>query len=279
MAYMDIDNKEFGFFDIAANEDKGLELHKKYYAVEPFPHIVIDDFLPESVLNRCLDDFPIKEDPDSKSFDRTQERLKSSYNPDYMSPQLRSLFYSLGSRPFLKFLENLTGIEGLIADPYFTGGGFHRIGQGGHLSMHADFNYHKKLNLERRINILIYLNKDWSEDFGGQLELWDDGMKHCVVSTVPQFNRCVVFNTTTESMHGNPNPINHPENVPRRSIALYYYTATWDGTRRQHTTQFHSRPNSDDKTDWKVRSSELVNDLLPPILSRNLRRVGRKIGF
>ena len=191
------------------------------------------------------------------SFDRAQERLKTSYNPDYLKPQLRSLFYSLGSRPFLKFLENLTGIDGLMADPYFVGGGFHQIGQGGHLSVHADFNHHKKLNLERRVYILIYLNKNWIEEYGGQLELWDQGMEKCIVSTTPQFNRCVIFNTTSKSMHGNPQPINHPENIPRRSIALYYYTATWHKTRKQHTTQFRKRPNSKDETDWKVLRTEL----------------------
>lgn len=145
--------------------------------------------------------------------------------------------------------------------------------------MHADFNYHKKLNLERRINILIYLNKDWKAEYGGQLELWDNDMKNCIVSTVPEFNRCVIFNTTSESMHGNPQPVNHPESMPRRSIALYYYTATWDGTRRQHTTQFHTRPDSEDKTDWRVRRNEIITDLLPPILSRIALRVSRKLGF
>ena len=85
--------------------------------------------------------------------------------------------------------------------------------------MHADFNHHKLMNLERRINVLIYLNKDWRDEFGGQLELWDSGITRCFHTIVPSFNRCVMFNTTSESMHGNPRPVNHPDRVPRRSIA------------------------------------------------------------
>ncbi len=170
-------------------------------------------------------------------------------------------------------LENITGIKGLIPDPYFSGGGFHEIGQGGHLSVHADFNHHKQMNLERRINVLIYLNKDWQDAYGGQLELWDNAMTERLVSIVPLFNRCVVFNTTSNSNHGNPNPINHPQRIPRRSIALYYYTATWDDTKREHTTQFRARAGSADKFDWKVKSREIANDLVPPILLRNIRRV------
>ena len=279
MSYLSKIDTDFGFIDVETTEQVGLELRDAYQASEPYPHTVIDNFLPEKVLNQCVRAFPKCEDPDSEQYARAQERLKTSYNPDYLSPKLRSLFYSLGSRPFLQFLENLTGIEGLIADPYFAGGGFHRIGQGGHLSVHADFNYHKKLNLERRINILIYLNKNWKPEYGGQLELWDDDMKSCEVSVVPEFNRCVIFNTTSTSMHGNPEPIKHPKSTPRRSIALYYYTATWDGTRREHTTQFHKRPGSHDKVDWKIRSSEMMQDFLPPILDRNMRRVGRKLGL
>src|SRR3546814_6396188 len=90
------------------------------------------------------------------------------------------MFYAFNSRPFLAFLEALTGIERLIPDPYFEGGGFHEIGRGGYLNVHADFNLNKRLNLRRRLNVLIYLNKDWEPAFGGDLELWDAGMKHRV---------------------------------------------------------------------------------------------------
>ena len=277
--YFDIKEDAFGYFDVEATRDKGHELAESYRLAEPFPHAIIDNFLPEIVLNRCLKEFPTQEDPDSQSFNRDQERLKTSYNPEYLMPQVRSLFYSFNSRPFINFLENLTGIQGLICDPYFDGGGFHQIKQGGHLSVHADFNHHEKLNLERRINVLIYLNKDWNDEFGGQLELWDKDMNGCVVSTTPIFNRCVIFNTTSKSFHGNPHPIDHPGQVPRRSIALYYYTATWNDLMREQTTQFRPRPNSTDKFDWPVFRAEMADEYLPPVFIRNFRRVLRKLNL
>ena len=149
------------------------------------------------------------------------------------------------------------------------------------MSVHADFNYHAPLNVERRINVLIYLNKDWKDEYGGQLELWDVDMKTRVKSIVPLFNRCVIFNTTSTSNHGNPEPVDHPDGRPRRSIALYYYTATWDGARRKHTTQFKVRPGSThDATDFKGKRLDLVADVIPPVLYRRLvrssfRRSGR----
>lgn len=277
MAYLEIKEKQFGYFYVEQMNEKGLELAQKYSDAEPFPHIVIDNFMSEDILEKCLEEFPNEADPESITFNRDQERHKTGFNPDYMSPPVRSLFYSLNSRPFLKFLENLTGIKGLIPDPHFVGGGFHEIKQGGHLSVHADFNHHSKLDLERRINVLIYLNKDWSDDYGGQIELWDRKMMNCVVSKTPEFNRCVIFNTDSDSYHGNPNPISHPDNIPRRSIALYYYTATWDNQRRAHTTQFKARPDSSDKVDWRIKTDEFLADIFPPILFRLYKKIQGRI--
>jgi hypothetical protein len=274
MSYLEMSDRTLGLFNPETVEKTGQELTEQYNAAQPFPHIAIDNFLPPEILELCLANFPKVLDKDGMTFDRPQERLKSSFNPDHLVPATRAFFYSLNSKPFIKFLENLTGIKNLIPDPYFLGAGFHEIKNGGHLSMHADFNHHKLMDLERRINVLIYLNKDWKEEYGGQLEMWDDAMTKCVRSVVPLFNRCVVFNTTSKSNHGNPNPVNHPNGVPRRSIALYYYTSTWSDEKREHTTQFRNRPSTEDKTDFKVKREEALRDFLPPIIYRKLKAMG-----
>lgn len=277
MSYLKSNPAQATVFDYDALADKGAELADAYAAGEPFPHIVIDDFLPPETAELCLAKFPTAADPDSQTFDRKQERYKTSYQPDYLEPELRTLFYAFNSRPFIKVVENITGIKGLIPDPYFIGGGFHEIKTGGHLSVHADFNHHKPMNLERRVNMLIYLNKDWKPEYGGQLELWRPDMSERVQSIVPAFNRCAMFTTTQSSMHGNPEPIAHPDGVSRKSIALYFYTATWDGTAPNRTTQFRARPDTEDRTDWRVRTNEFITDFTPPALSRQILRVKRKI--
>jgi hypothetical protein len=277
MSYLHFSNETQGYLDVESNAKKGLEIADQYKAASPFPHISIDNFLPASIANKFADEFPTQFDPDSSIFNRDQERLKVSYNPDYVSSELRAFFYCFNTRPFVIFLQNVTGIEGLIPDPYFVGGGFHEIRQGGHLSVHADFNHHKLLDVERRVNVLIYLNRDWKEEYGGQLELWNNEMTRCEKSYVPIFNRCVIFNTTSTSNHGNPQPINHPRNVPRRSIALYYYTSTWTSEKRDHTTQFRVRPGTGDRPDISVRLEETLRDFLPPIVHRNLLRVARRL--
>lgn len=275
MAYLDV--VEGGSaFDSGVTRERGLELAERYRTAHPFPHVVIDGFLPEAMLDLVLANFPVR-DAAAVSFDRAQERFKRGYNPDQLCPALRELFYAFNSRPFIQVIENISSIKGLIGDPFFVGGGLHEIFQGGHLSVHADFNHHLPLNLERRINVLIYLNRGWKDEWGGQLELWENDMSRCVVSCTPEFNRCVIFNTTSDSNHGNPHPIAHPTGVPRRSIALYYYTATWDGRKRDHTTQFRPRPASADRSDLRVKAKELASDLLPPVVFRGLRNLKARV--
>jgi Rps23 Pro-64 3,4-dihydroxylase Tpa1-like proline 4-hydroxylase len=263
----------YGFFDSIFAE-VGQQFQAEYTSAKPFPHIVLDDFLDEEILELCLREFPDRS-ASRYSYARSQENLKFEFNPENLSPPLRSLFQSFNSHPFIEFLENLTGIKGLIPDPYFFGGGLHEIAQGGYLNIHADFNHHERMGLERRLNVLIYLNKDWKEEYGGCFEIWDQQMRSCCRRVLPLFNKCVIFSTSSTSFHGNPQPVNHPARASRRSIALYYYTATWDGTRRAHTTQFKVRPNSADVSDAGVRRQELLADITPPILIRALTRITR----
>lgn len=259
-------------FPISGNVNTAREIGgryaKQYQSADPYPHICIDNFLDDDVLSDVLEDIAqVNRNPDA-AYARPQERLKVAFNPEELPPRLRDLFRTFNARPFLGFLESMTGIKGLLPDPYFLGGGIHEVKNGGHLDIHADFNLHPVLRVERRVNVLIYLNKDWESSFGGQLEIWDKDMTHAVKKFDPTYGRCVVFNTNADSYHGNPSPVNHPLQVSRRSIALYYYTATWDESKQDRTTKFRTRPGSKDRFDWSTERKELVRDLCPPILTR-----------
>ena len=256
----------------------GMSLSEAYQNKQPFPYGCYDNFLDSSILDRVLADLETLPAPDAH-FDRAQERLKASYSPEQLPPHTRRLLYALNSRPVIAFLEALTGIKGLIPDPYFLGGGIHVVDNGGHLDIHADFNHHVIMNLERRINVLIYLNRDWKTEYGGSFEIWNDNMSECVESFEPTFNRMCCFNTGSRSWHGNPEPVNHPDGKSRKSIALYYYTATWSGSRKANTTKFHVRPNSADEPDRKIARHEFVKDLLPPMLYRRIAGKLHRIGL
>lgn len=262
-------------FDEKACAAAGAALAQQYQAAGPFPHIVMDDFLPADFLRDLLAEFP-ERGADQDSFDRDTERYKTQFPPRQIpGRRMRNLITELNSPAILKFLEAMTGIKYLISDPYFTGGGLHETLPGGHLGVHADFNVHRLLNCERRLNLLIYLNDDWSPDYGGQLELWNKEMTRCEHRVEPLLGRAVVFNTALDSFHGHPDPLTCPPGRARRSIATYYYTAPVDGiaamTRR--TTVFRQRAGSADKPDRKVQFDHFMRDWSPPKLYPITRRL------
>jgi Rps23 Pro-64 3,4-dihydroxylase Tpa1-like proline 4-hydroxylase len=127
---------------------------------------------------------------------------------------------AFNSYPFINFLEELTGIPKLLPDPHFNGGGLHQILNGGKLAIHTDFNQLASLDLYRRLNVLLYLNENWKDEYNGNLELWDQTCSSCVKSVAPTFNKLVVFETNKRSFHGHPKPLNTPGSVTRKSIAL-----------------------------------------------------------
>jgi 2OG-Fe(II) oxygenase superfamily len=252
----------------------GRSLAASYQNASPFPHIVIDDFIDPDVLKAVLAEFPANEN--KNYFDREQERFKFQYQPHESNAGLtRNLFAELNGQAFLGFLEELTGFDGLLSDPYFEGGGLHETLRGGHLGVHADFNVHGRLKVERKLNLLIYLNEDWEDYFGGQLELWDQRMQACEIKVKPVFGRAVIFNTALDSFHGHPEPLNCPPERSRRSIATYYYRAPDGGVALlpKRTTNFQARPGSSDKTDWQIRRYHFVRDWVPPKLQRLAHRL------
>lgn len=245
----------------------------EYAQAQPFPHIVIDNFLPEDILDRVLEEFPDPQKIAWKTFDNSAEKKLASTSELQMGENTRLLLQQLNSSTFISFLEKLTGIDGIIPDPHFVGGGLHQIEKGGYLKIHVDFNRHKRMRLDRRLNLLIYLNKDWQEEYGGHFEMWNTEMTKCEKKILPIFNRCVIFSTTDFSFHGHPEPLNCPKNRTRKSLALYYYSngrpaeEVGDG----HSTVFRERPqesidNSNKKTSTASILKKGIKKLLPPIV-------------
>jgi len=233
-------------FDRAQLRDVATSLAEEYQHAQPFPHFVIDDLIPDEVLDAVVAEFPAPDAVSWWAFDSPTERKLASHDDSIMGPNTRHLLAQLNSSTFVAFLEALTGIPGLIPDPHYFGGGLHQIERGGFLEIHADFDRHPTLNLDRRLNLLIYLNHDWDESYGGHLELWRRDMSACAIRVLPQFGRVVVFNTTDHSFHGHPEPLTCPPDTTRKSIALYYYTAhERPESAPTHNTLFQSRPSHD----------------------------------
>ena len=251
-------------------DDLANKYSEAYTHAQPFSHIIIDNFLPESVLNRILEEFPKPGEINWRKFNLATEKKLASSSELQMGDATRLLLYQLNSATFINFLERLTGIDGIIPDPHFIGGGLHQTERGGYLKIHADFNRHKKLHLDRRLNLLIYLNKDWQEEYGGQFEMWDRNMTACAKKILPIFNRCVVFSTTDFSYHGLPDPITCPEGWTRKSLALYYYSngRPPEEISDEHSTLFKARNEGEiiKNKATGMMAKTFIKKLIPPII-------------
>lgn len=209
------------------------QLRADYLSAQPFPHLVLDNFLPDAQARFLLENFPNSESDfwlDWRVRSGAQYKKQgpgSADRFDALDPLFEAALEQFNGHRFLRYLEAVTGIEKLLPDPYFSGGGLHQILKDGILDIHTDFNRYERLNLFRRLNVLIYLNIDCTESDGGALELWNGPPPEgqCVKSIIPLFNRCVIFQTDKTSFHGHPVPWAGNSQPTRRSIALYYYTS------------------------------------------------------
>ena len=264
------------------NENK-----EKFERGDPFPYIIIEDFFNEEFLNEVLSEFP----------DLTKQKKTTNYsnknevkfaNSDYRKfpNSIKKTFDFLNSDFFLGFLQDITKIRGkLIPDFELNGGGLHEIKKGGLLKIHSDFNKHPSLSLDRRLNVLVYLNKNWEEEYGGHLEFWDKNMSFCKQKILPAFNKMVIFSTTDNSNHGHPDPLNCPNDMSRKSIATYYYskgrpTIEIDKMYSKNTTYFKDRLGLNDETDQNsgrtkrfIRSLNIYQDIKK--IEKKFFRTGR----
>lgn len=249
-----------------------------YKNADPFPHIVMEDFLKPEVLEQVLAEFPDLSQLQGSvmQFNNDREVKYASKGMDVLSPSAFSLVSSLNSDFFLNYLNELASIdEPLISDPYLEGGGYHEIKPGGMLKIHADFNKHSKLDLDRRLNLLIYLNKDWQDEWGGGLHLYNEEMTESRASVMPRFNTAVLFTTTSFTYHGHPDPLACPDERSRKSLALYYFSTgrpAVEVSEKVHSTIFKEREGEKFHGD-KLNLKSVLKELCPPILIKVAKKI------
>jgi len=234
---------------------KTENLRNEFLEAKPFNYLVIDNFFSEPYLNNILNE--IENYPQDLWYDKNNASINNESDTIFQSKKIALTDYNkMGflaksfvnftkSSDFIKFLTDITGIDELESDPHLYGGGIHKVANGGRLSVHSDFNIHPILKKFRRLNVLLYLNKDWQPSCNGQLELWSKDMTQCVTSIAPVFNRLIIFRITDDAFHGHPEPWCHPLEKPRLSFALYYYTQERPEEEKApfHWALWQQRPN------------------------------------
>ena len=231
------------------------DLRNSYLSKAPFPHLVLDDFL-DTQYSLDLEKECRQTSTNINSSNNFTQKSKTTLSDIKIMPKkvLNTCNFFL-SADFLEFLIKITDVKELIPDPYLEGGGLHRTCRGGFLKMHTDFNWNKKLKLYRRINVLYYLNNNYSNEWKGELLLSKNPQIEKIEnmkSIQPILNRLVIFNTNDFTYHGHPEPHQFPSNYPRTSLAFYYYTST-------PPTNAEKKRNKSTKTKYVPSKNEKIN--------------------
>jgi hypothetical protein len=222
-------------------------LRSQVRSSKPVKNFCIDNFLEPSFAESVYASYPSYQEVLNvgQKFNAVNERGKVQVtDSSTFAEPVAELNRTLASPEFLELMSDVFDIPKLLPDDALVGGGIHQTGPRGLLDVHVDFNYIADRQLHRRLNILIYFNKDWKPEYGGNIELWDADVKVCHHTFSPIFNRCVVFETNEISYHG-VTAVKCPEGMSRKSFAAYYYTkeapAHWTG--QYHSTIFKARPD------------------------------------
>ncbi|MGB1018404.1 MAG: 2OG-Fe(II) oxygenase [Chitinophagales bacterium] len=222
-------------------DDAKIEELRHSFANAPHcKHIILDDFFTEETANLLFEHFPPFESLNviRKSLN---ENKREDYNFEEWNPIFQKVRETLASEEWSKILSEITGIDGLFTNFDSLGQGVHQGAQGSYLDVHIDVNVNVEKKIWRRVNLLIYLNKNWKPEYGGDIELWDTAMKECLVKYPPNMNMAMIFVTDENSPHGY-SKINIPEGESRKSYYAYYYTPLEEGVEYKDS-KFLSRPD------------------------------------
>ena len=217
-------------------------LAKRYRENNPCPHILLEDFLEPATALAMAQEFPQPTSDAWTQYKHANENKLGMPKREMFPPTIGAVTDELNSPEFVAWVSELTGIPGLLADPILEGGGLHQSGPGGYLNVHTDFSmHHFHTNWHRRVNLILYLNPDWQEQWGGAIELWEQKMTRCAAKYPPLINHALIFTTDERSLHGFPDPLTCPAGQSRKSLALYYYTVEQQHL-APHSTDYFARP-------------------------------------
>jgi len=227
--------------------DNQDEISSQFINNQPFRHVVIDEFFEAEFCQRLIDEFPDFDESLATNENGEIGRKAVHEHVSKLGDAYKKLDKLVKSKTFISLIEKYTGINGLVYDPHYFGGGTHDNLDGQDLDPHVDFTNHPKTGYHRRINLIVYLNHEWGPDWGGNIELHKnprlEPQHDEIVSVEPLFNRTVIFETNNISWHGFPK-INLPEDkkhLSRKSFALYYYSKERNTKTKTHSTIYVER--------------------------------------
>ncbi len=260
------------------------QINQQFVNNQPFKHVVIENFFTSEFCQQLLDDFPDFDEELATNEDGVVGKKAVHEHVSKISDAYKNLDDLVKSKDFLQLIEDFTGIKNLKYDPHYFGGGTHNNLDGQDLDPHVDFTHHPFTGYRRRMNLIVYLNKEWDKSWGGNIELHKNPrlqpQEDEIISVEPLFNRAVIFETNNHSWHGFPR-IDLPEDkkhLSRKSFALYYYTKESEPGIKPHTTIYVERHLPDKIKEGRVLTAQDVQEI-KVLLARRDQHLKRLYGY
>ena len=236
-------SEESTLFPYLRYESRQNALTDAYQSKQPYRHCYFENFLDDDVILGMEREFPRHSEETWIEYKHVNENKAGLHVREKLPDLIGRVVDELNSPRFVALLSKITGIDGLMADDSIEGGGIHQAERGGFLNVHTDFIMHRtRPHWRRRCNLILYLNKDWQEEWGGNIDFWAPDMSSVVASYQPLLNSALLFNTPG-ARHGFPDPIQCPDNAARKSVQFYYYTLDETPTSGATSTAYFARPS------------------------------------
>lgn len=273
-SHIDIRGVRLDFDDLIderqLSKDSAMRQREILKKAEPFEHLTFKGLFNERLLELVHDEFDLAADMPWKKHVTDYEDTRRSMPGATLGPAAQLFFWLVNSAKVTQFLSTVTGVDELIPDPNLLGGGMHETRNGGHFSIHRDFEAHFTNGLNNAMVFITYLNKEWLPSYEGLLELWDDRQQQCVKKVSPDFGVSLLMCHGPRSYHGYTAPLRMPEGRTRRSVATYYYTNPKTTSVRPASTM--SKFLFTTKTDV---AKGALKQFVPPILWDGLKKFRR----
>lgn len=247
-------------------------LRQQYAAADPWPHLVLHDVVPADLVARAEQECRALDVSLLDGGPTSRQHKHETADDALLGPATRELLHLLDGPQWVALLEHLTGVTGLAPDPHRYGAGLHATPTGGATMVHTDFTRHPVTGWHHRTNTLLYLNSDWPDEAGGCLELWPPSMAALGRRVQPRAGTVVLWETSTRTPHGLPDPVAASGNRSRLALASYHYAPPPPrGVPRPRAVTYLRRPQDPWRTSLPTRY-DLARLVLPLRLRQALKR-------
>ena len=248
------------------NSKKAVLEHEFSSSIDKIGYFFIDDLLPEQIANDIHAVFPKSSEMVLKKSIREDKFVAAQMN--LYNPFLEEVIFAFQDQKVVDLIAEICQIKSAIPDENLYAGGLSMMGKNQFLNPHLDNSHDKDRELWRVLNLLYYVTPKWEENYGGNLELWPNGLKENQITIHSKFNRLIVMATHKQSLHS-VSPVNY--DGFRCCVSNYYFSKmpllTSDTF---HVTSFRGRPEN------KITDVILQTDSWLRMMVRKLFKKGIK---